>query len=457
MGVNHLNEQVKEHMKEHVRRRYAAAAKAVESAGCCGSSTPGIGGELYSNNDRQGLPTEAVQASLGCGVPTAMVDLVPGETVLDLGSGGGIDVLLSAKRVGPTGKVYGLDMTDEMLAMARQNQAKAGATNVEFLKGEIEAIPLPDASVDLIISNCVINLSADKGKVFREAFRVLKPGGRFAVSDMAFQGDLSAIPTWLRRSIDAWCECVSGALEEREYLAGLREAGFIGESLEVTQVYAGRLADEAGQSCCGGDAVASLSGLCCGSTGKVDSGKADSEKVDSEKAGQNCCGGGTILPAGVRLVSGFVRARKPGEGPFTIREATAADVPAVSRLLKESALAEAAFQAQFGPQYKVATAADGRVIGVAGVEVYGDDGLLRSVATDAAWRGRGIGDALVRDRLAWASGRGLKSVWLLTQTAADYFPRFGFSRAERATAPAALQESEEFAYACPQSAVAMKI
>ena len=178
---------------------------------------------LLRRRDAAACPADAVTASLGCGNPTALLELEPGETVLDLGSGGGIDVLLSAKRVGPTGKAYGLDMTDEMLALARENQRKAGATNVEFLKGTIEAIPLPDNSVDVIISNCVINLSSDKDAVLREAFRVLKPGGRFAVSDVVVRGE---VPADIRRSMELWVGCIAGALEETEYAAKLRAAGF---------------------------------------------------------------------------------------------------------------------------------------------------------------------------------------------------------------------------------------
>jgi SAM-dependent methyltransferase len=189
---------------------------------------------LYSEGETSGLPSDAVAASLGCGNPTALIDLRPGDTVLDLGSGGGIDVLLSAKRVGPEGKVYGLDMTDEMLALARENQRKAGATNVEFLKGTIEAIPLPDRSVDVIISNCVINLSVDKDAVLREAFRVLKPGGRFAVSDVVIRGDL---PAEIRRSMELWVGCVAGALHEDEYMAKLKTAGFESVDLEPWRVY----------------------------------------------------------------------------------------------------------------------------------------------------------------------------------------------------------------------------
>ena len=181
-----------------------------------------------------GLPADAVAVSLGCGNPTALIDLQPGQTVLDLGSGGGIDVLLSAKRVGPTGKVYGLDMTDDMLALARENQRKAGVTNVEFLKGTIEAIPLPDQSVDVIISNCVINLSVDKDAVLREAFRVLKPNGRFAVSDVVIRGD---VPAEIRRSMELWVGCVAGALRDDEYTSKLRAAGFVDVELDPWRVY----------------------------------------------------------------------------------------------------------------------------------------------------------------------------------------------------------------------------
>ena len=199
----------------------------------CGCGDP-ITTNLYSDAETSGLPANAVAASLGCGNPTALLALEPGQTVLDLGSGGGIDVLLSAKRVGPTGKVYGLDMTDEMLALARDNQRKAGATNVEFLKGTIESIPLPDNSVDVIISNCVINLSSDKDTVLREAFRVLKPGGRFAVSDVVVRGE---VPADIRRNMELWVGCIAGALEEQDYGAKLRAAGFADVEVEPWRVY----------------------------------------------------------------------------------------------------------------------------------------------------------------------------------------------------------------------------
>ena len=221
-------------IKETVREKYGQAALRVlegEKSNCCGDP---ITSRLYDAGETTGLPEGAVLASLGCGNPTALAALHPGETVLDLGSGGGIDVLLSARRVGPTGKAYGLDMTDEMLALARENQGKAGVTNVEFLKGEIENIPLPDASVDVIISNCVINLSADKRRVLGEAFRVLRPGGRFAVSDVVVRGQL---PSEVRRSIEAWVGCVAGALEEEEFKTLLAQEGFEEIGIEPTRIY----------------------------------------------------------------------------------------------------------------------------------------------------------------------------------------------------------------------------
>ena len=226
-------------VKEQVREHYGRTALAVLSGtakACCGSgqSCDPISGDLYSASETAGLPEQAVLISLGCGNPTALAELKEGETVLDLGSGGGIDVLLSARRVGPTGRAIGLDMTDEMLAIARANQRKAGVANVEFKKGDIEHIPLPDASVDVIISNCVINLSADKRSVLREAFRVLKPGGRFAVSDVVVKG---ALPPAVRKSMEAWVGCVAGALEEQEFLGLLAERGFVGGSVEPTRIY----------------------------------------------------------------------------------------------------------------------------------------------------------------------------------------------------------------------------
>ena len=226
-----------------VRDHYAAAAERVTTTGvtsccgdgcCSGQAIDPISADLYDDQQVAGLPGDAVLASLGCGNPTALAELHPGDVVLDLGSGGGIDVLLSAQRVGPTGTAYGLDMTDEMLALANRNKAQAGATNVEFLKGTIEDIPLPDATVDVIISNCVINLASDKGQALREAFRVLKPGGRFAVSDIVVRGDM---PEGVRQSMEAWAGCLAGALEEAEFVRLLEEAGFVDATVEPTRVY----------------------------------------------------------------------------------------------------------------------------------------------------------------------------------------------------------------------------
>jgi SAM-dependent methyltransferase len=274
-----------------VKERYGKAALEVvqgNKAGCCGTGT-GCGSadpitrDLYDAMETDGIPVEALLASLGCGNPTALAELRAGETVLDLGSGGGIDVLLSARRVGPTGKAYGLDMTDEMLSLARANQARAGATNVEFLKGQIEAIPLPDSSVDVIISNCVINLSADKDRVIAEAFRVLKPGGRFAVSDVVTRGE---IPAAVRASLNLWTGCVAGALDEADYQARLARAGFTDVSVEPTRVYHAADAREFLESA-GMDADRIATAL----DGKVMGAFVRATKPSGCGCGPECCGG----------------------------------------------------------------------------------------------------------------------------------------------------------------------
>ena len=234
-------------LKQTIKAKYGDAASRVKdgsvnesccgTSACCGATTAAwdpITANLYDEQERAGLPAEAILASLGCGNPTALAELKIGQVVLDLGSGGGIDVLLSAKRVGPTGKVYGLDMTDEMLALANENKRRAGVENVEFLKGDIEQIPLPNESVDVIISNCVINLAGDKRKVLAEAFRVLKPGGKFAVSDVVVRGLVAAE---IRNSMELWIGCIAGALEEQEFIRLLREAGFAKPSIEPTRIY----------------------------------------------------------------------------------------------------------------------------------------------------------------------------------------------------------------------------
>jgi len=265
-------------LREVVQAKYGEAARSVREGGaaccgdsCCGGGRDPITSDLYDAAQTAGLPVEAMLASLGCGNPTMLASLEPGEIVLDLGSGGGVDVLLSARRVGPAGKAYGLDMTDDMLALARENQRKAGVENVEFLKGEIEAIPLPGDAVDVVISNCVINLSADKRQVLAEAFRVLRPGGRFAVSDVVVRGEM---PAALRRSVELWIGCVAGALEETEYRRLLAEVGFEAIEVEPTRIYRAE------------DAREFLSG-----TGM------DPDRVSQEVDG--------------KVMSAFVRARKP--------------------------------------------------------------------------------------------------------------------------------------------------
>jgi ubiquinone/menaquinone biosynthesis C-methylase UbiE len=241
MGVADIKEIVKERYGEAARRVSEGKTGCCGGTSCCGEAVEGspaardpITSNLYGADEKALLPTAAVDASLGCGNPTALAELSPGETVLDLGSGGGIDVLLSARRVGPTGRVYGLDMTDEMLELARENQRKSGIQNVEFLKGDLEDIPLPAGSVDVIISNCVINLSADKDRALREAFRVLRPGGRFAVSDVVVRGEM---PAAIRKSVELWIGCVAGALQEGEYRSKLEAAGFEGVEVVPTRIY----------------------------------------------------------------------------------------------------------------------------------------------------------------------------------------------------------------------------
>jgi arsenite methyltransferase len=234
MSETNIRDIVKEKYGEAARRAATGGEASCCAPACCDGKKDPISSDLYSLSETAGLPAAAVSASLGCGNPTALAELNEGETVLDLGSGGGIDVLLSARRVGPRGKVYGLDMTDDMLALARQNQRAAGVTNVEFLKGELESIPLPDESVDVIISNCVVNLSADKDLALAEAFRVLRPGGRFAVSDVVVRGE---VPSEVRKNVELWIGCLAGALEENEFEAKLTRAGFTDVEIVPTRIY----------------------------------------------------------------------------------------------------------------------------------------------------------------------------------------------------------------------------
>ena len=424
-------------LRATVRERYGAAAQRVAesaatagasccapaagSSACCGASTESwdpITANLYDEGEAAGVPAEALLASLGCGNPTALADLVEGEVVLDLGSGGGIDVLLSAKRVGPTGKAYGLDMTDEMLALANENKARAGAANVEFLRGHIEEIPLPSNTVDVIISNCVINLSGDKRQVLAEAFRVLKPGGRFAVSDVVVRG---AVPEAVKRNMELWVGCVGGALEEQEFLRLLREVGFEHPSIEPTRVY------EAA------DAAAFLAG----------------SGLDAETFAREIDG---------KFMGAFVRATKPAVLP--LRAARPEDRDAVERLLADAQLPTAGIAellAQHADDFVVAD--DPRIAGelaaVAGLEVCGDTALLRSVAVRPEWRAHGLGRELVKRMVGVADARGLQALYLLTTTAEHYFPKFGFERVERSEVPPEIAATLEFRSACPASAIAL--
>jgi arsenite methyltransferase len=415
-------------IKGLVRQKYGEAALRVmegSSTGCCGpacgcgeDAKDPITSDLYDAVTTTALPEAAVLASLGCGNPTALAELHAGEVVLDLGSGGGIDVLLSAQRVGPTGKAYGLDMTDEMLELARRNAAAADAAGgastrgaVEFLKGEMESIPLPDDSVDVIISNCVVNLSSDKRQVLREAYRVLKPGGRLAIADVVVRGE---VPADVRRNMELWVGCLAGALEEREFESLLREVGFEEASLEPTRIYG-----------------------------------VDDARAFLEEAGLDV----TAFTAAVegRFMAAFVRGRKPTLP--SIRAAGPGDVAAVEELLAAAELPLAGVR-DWAERFVVAESG-GRLVGVAGLEAHGRDGILRSVAVDPSARGSGLGSRLTARIIAAARQSGLRRLYLLTTTAEGYFPRHGFRPIPRDTAPPAVQRSVEFSEACPASAVAM--
>ncbi len=430
VGGMNVTDKVREKYGEAARRVLAGEGTPADccgSTGCCsGVAAPScdpITAHLYVNGETADLPSAAVLASLGCGNPTALAELAAGEIVLDLGSGGGIDVLLSARRVGPTGKAYGLDMTDEMLELARRNATQAGVGNVEFLKGQIEAIPLPDASVDVIISNCVINLSGDKRQVFAEAFRVLKPGGRFAVSDVVVRGDL---PPAIRRSLELWVGCVAGALEEQEFVHLLGETGFEQVTIEPTRIY-----------------------------------RSDDARGFLEVAGLGV--DGSLEAIDGRIMASFIRATKPVPSAIKVRAATAADLPHVERLLRDNGLPTdgiAGLIATHPADFLVGevAAADGspHTVAVAGLEVRGHFALLRSTAVDPAWRAQGVGARLTRGLIALAESRSLEALYLLTTTAEDYFPRFGFTRVSRDEVPEAIAATSEFRTACPQSAAVMR-
>jgi arsenite methyltransferase len=424
---------------EVIREKYGEAARSVQEAGsaasccgpvnsCCGveafnGATNPISSNLYVYGETDELPPAAVLASLGCGNPTALAQLNPGEVVLDLGSGGGIDVILSARRVGPAGKAYGLDMTDDMLALARKNAKEAGVTNIEFLRGRIEEIPLPDNSVDVIISNCVINLSGDKRRVLAEAFRVLKPGGRFAVSDVVVRGE---VPAAVRQSMELWVGCVAGALEESEFRTLLAEVGFEGASIEPTRLY-----------------------------------RSEDARVFLEAAGIDV--DANLDDIDGKFMAAFVRATRPAAVPAVApapRIATPADLSAVERLLASSGLPTAGVKAIFATRADDFVVVDdpqapGELAAVAGLEVCGEVALLRSVAVRPDRRAHGLGQALVGRLVAQAEERGLQALYLLTTTAEHYFPRFGFMPVGRDVVPPEITATVEFRNACPASAVAM--
>lgn len=411
-----------DNLRERIRERYGRVARQARGGACGPAGCEPISGGLYAAEEAATVPAEALAASLGCGNPTALADLRPGEVVLDLGSGGGADALLAARRVGPGGRVYGLDMTDEMLALARDNARRAGVGNVEFLKGEIESVPLPDASVDVVVSNCVINLSADKPRVLREAFRVLRPGGRFAVSDIVIRGP---VPPELRGSVEAWIGCVAGALEEAEYRTLLAAAGFVDVDLEPTRIYG---AEDL-------RAIAAAAGL-------------DPDRVIPLVEG--------------RIMSAFVRARKPGprEGgtagqPVELGPARPEDLAEVLGLLGRAGLPPDGVAGHV-TGFLVARAA-GRLVGVVGLELYGASALLRSLAVAPEWQGRGLGTTLARRALEAARARGVERVFLLTTTAADFFRRLGFRPVGREEVDPAVRGSAEFAAACCQTAVVMRL
>ena len=413
-----------EDIREQVRKKYSQAITAkvgcCGSAACCGSGKEldVITGNLYDSSEVEGLPADLLATSFGCGNPTALGDLHAGETVLDLGSGAGLDALLSARRVGPYGKAYGLDMTDEMLAQANANKRKAGIANVEFLKGHIEDIPLPQDSVDVVISNCVINLSVDKDQVFREIFRVLKPGGRIAVSDIV---TTKPLPQSVSRNLLAWAGCVAGALSREEYIVKLKNADFKEIEIVVTRVY--DLKDLQRQN--------------------IVPGASEKELEEIEGA----------------LISAFIRAKKPAIGleqgrDFIIRTAEENDFPAIHELLVKDGLTTEGVNQACGSYY----IAEGKgIIGVLGVERKGRGALLRSLAVVPQMRKAKVADELMNHVLQVIKQAGCDDVYLLTNTAERYLNKFGFARIDRIKIPEALLESSALANACPASSICMSL
>lgn len=400
-----------EEIREQVRQKYAAAITTAQS--CCGAdrSCNPVTGNLYQTNELDGLPADLVASSFGCGNPTALGTLYAGETVLDLGSGAGLDVLLSAKRVGPYGKAYGLDMTDEMLAAARANQSRAGITNAEFIKGHIEAIPLPANTMDVIVSNCVINLSGDKDQVLAEAYRVLKPGGRLAVSDIVL---VRPLPPSVQQNLAAWSGCVAGALTAEDYRRKLAAAGFTGLEIVTTRVY--DFTDERG-----GQFLPDLTA-------------AERQALKGS------------------LISAFIRAKKPAiplrfGTDYSLRPARPADLPAIESLLTAGV-------ADHLSTFFVADA--GGVAGVIGLELAGENALLRSLAVAGDQRKRGLGSALFHQALDQARQAGATTAYLLTNTAEQFAARQGFTPIGRSDIPADLLTASALATACPASSACLQ-
>ncbi len=415
-------------LKAQIRDYYGNHAKNVgRGSSCCGGSSSyscgsSIGMGNYEAKTLETVPDTAALASAGCGNPTMLASIRQGEVVLDLGSGGGLDALISAQRVGPEGKVYGIDMTPEMLALARANAAKAGIGNVEFLKGDIEQIPLPDNSVDVIISNCVINLALDKTKVFGEAYRVLKPGGRLAVSDIMFDGDRAKLPADLLEQASVWASCVGGALEVEEYKTHLTAAGFEDVSVQITTNYD----------------IQSLTSGCCGS---------------GPKESYGC----SSTSADVAIVSGFARATKPNplwvSEPTTIAAAELEDLGDILGLLVQHDLPTAGVSDHLDGF--VVARQGSRIVGVCGTERYGEIVLLRSVAVAASQSGRGLGKKIVSQVLDDLRNVGVKETYLLTTTASGFFGALGFEQVHRNQVPDAISATAEFRDLCPCSAAVM--
>ncbi len=430
-------------IKDAVRQGYT---ERVSSGSCCGPTTAppaaecgcGVPSALgYSKAELAGLPAGALDNAFGCGNPAAFSDVKEGEVVLDIGSGAGIDCLIAARRVGPTGKVVGLDMTPAMIAKARENARLAGITNVEFRLGDADAMPVADGSVDWVISNCVINLAPDKKKVFREVARVLKPGGRIAISDIVFADDMPELPASLRNDPELYVACVAGAIPESEYLAAMRDAGLVDVAVTARMVY-------------GADTVGTFF----------------RETLDRFESGGRLESFLAGLKEAVadRVWSARVVGRKPGgsgrtperlSGPVTIEAAHASDAATIEALLASVELPAAKLREQIG-NFLVARAS-GRVVGCVGLEPYGETALLRSLAVLPEQRGQGVGARLVAGILERARRLGAREAVLLTTTVQAMAAAMGFEEIPRESVPAAVRESWEFKADCCGTATCMRL